>query len=75
MFWASRAPVVTASAVDDPASDSERSTSAVSDLTWFAASEDALTSVFWASRALAVMASAVEVPAIDSERSTSEASD
>ena len=55
VFWASRAPAVIDSAVAVPAIDSERCTSAASDLTWLAASEDAVTSVLCASRAPAVI--------------------
>ena len=44
VLCASRAPEVTASAVEVPAVDSERSISAASDLTWLAASRT-LTSV------------------------------
>jgi hypothetical protein len=51
-----------------PAIESERSTSAASDLTWVDASADAVRRVLWASRAPAVIASAVDVPAIESER-------
>ena len=74
MFWASRAPAVIASAVAVPAIDSERWTSAESDLTWLAASVDALTSVIWASRAPDRIDAAVALPAADSVRSTSAAS-
>ena len=52
-----------------------RSTSIASDLTWLAASVDAVISVFCASRAPVVIDSAVALPAIESERSTSAASD
>jgi len=51
VFWASRAPDVIASAVPLPAIESVRCMSAASDLTWLAASADAVTRVFWASRA------------------------
>ena len=63
------------SAVAVPAIDSERSTSAASDLTWLAASADAVTSVVCASRAPARIEAAVALPAADSVRSTSAASD
>ena len=75
MLCASRAPAVTASAVEVPAIDSERSTSAASDLTWLAASADAVTSVVCASRAPARTDAAVASPAAESVRSTSAASD
>ena len=75
MFWASRAPAVTASAVAVPAIDSERSTSAASDLTWLAASAEAVTSVVCASRAPARTDAAVAAPAAESVRSTSADSD
>ena len=52
MYWASRAPDVMDSAVAVPAADSERSTSAASDLICETASDEADTSVVWASRAL-----------------------
>src|SRR6185436_7661958 len=65
VFCASRAPVVIDSAEALPAIESERSTSAASDLTWLDASVDAVRSVLWASRAPAVIASAVDVPAIE----------
>ena len=55
VVWASRAPAVSASAVDAPTVDSDRSISAAIDLTWLAASDEALTSVVWASRAPAVI--------------------
>ncbi len=70
-IWAWRAPAVIASAVEVPAIDSERSTSAASDLTWLAASEDAVTSVVWASRAPDRTEAAVALPAAESVRSTS----
>ena len=55
-------------AVSAPTAVRVRSTSMASDLTWLAASDEAVTSVFWASRAPAVIASAVAVPAVESER-------
>ena len=75
VLWASRAPAVMASAVDVPAIESERSTSAASDLTWLAASADAVTSVVCASRAPATIELAVAEPAAESVRSTSADSD
>jgi len=68
------ASAVIDSAVVAPASDSERCTSAVSVLTWLAASEDAVTSVVCTSRAPARIEAAVAEPAADSVRSTSAAS-
>ena len=63
------------SAVDVPAIDSERCTSAVSVLIWLAVSVDVVTSVLWASRAPASMEAAVAEPAAESVRSMSVASD
>ena len=62
-------------AVAFPAADKLRSTSAASDLTWLAASAEALTSVDWASRAPVTMESAVALPAAESVRSISAVSD
>ena len=55
--------------------ESERSTSAASDLTWLAASAEAVTSVVCASRAPATIELAVAEPAAESVRSTSADSD
>ena len=55
VVWASRAPAVIESAVVVPMADSDRWTSAASDLTCLAASDEAATSVVWASRAPAVI--------------------
>ena len=72
---ASRALLRIEAAVSAPTEVSVRSTSVASDLTWLAASDDALTSVFCASRAQDVIVSAEDVPAIDSERCKSAAND
>ena len=74
MLWASRALAVTDSAVDVPASDRERSTSAASDLTWLAASEDAVTSVDLGFAGAGENRRGGGVPAAVSVRSTSSAS-
>src|ERR1700736_5753350 len=55
--------------------DNVRSTSAANDLTWLAASDDAVTRVVWTSRAPERIEAAVAVPAAESVRSTSAASD
>ncbi len=55
-----------------PGERQRSATSAASDLTCFAASEDELTRVFWASRAPAVRVSAVDLPAADRLTATSD---
>ena len=68
---ASRALFRMEAAVSAPTAVNVRSTSAASDLTWLAASEEAATRVVWASRAPAMIALADAECAVESARSIS----